>query len=119
MKSMDRCSFFAKITIFLGLEVLADGKEEARAFSRICVGPYLPLMEFHDLFTMRKADAGAFVLSPAVQALEDDKDPFQELFFDADAVVADGELPFTAVLGGGDRDLGWAFGVTEFNGVDD
>src|SRR5258708_7739668 len=69
--------------------------------------------------SMRKADAGAFVLSPAVQALEDDKDPFQELFFDADAVVADGELPFTAVLGGGDRNLGWAFGVTEFNGVDD
>src|SRR5690606_27099943 len=50
-------------------------------------------VELYDLAAQREPDAGAGVLVTAVQALEDHEDAVPVLLGDADAVVADADLP--------------------------
>ena len=58
-----------------------------------------------DLLAHRQADAGAAVGVPAVQPLEDHEDLVGVLRFDADAVVAAGELPQVGALVDGDAPM--------------
>ena len=63
--------------------------------SRALVGPTvcinLAIMALDDLAAGRQADAGAFVLAAAVQALEDREDLVLVLVVEADAVVGNRE----------------------------
>ena len=55
-------------------------------------------MQFRDLFAMGQAYARPLILRPVVQTLENDEYPFQELIFDADAIIPEGELPLSVLL---------------------
>src|SRR5258707_7284367 len=76
-------------------------------------------MQLDDLLTVGKADAGAFILIPGMQSLEDDEDPFQELVFHADAIVADDELALTVPEHRGHPYFRGAVVMAEFDSVDD
>ena len=76
-------------------------------------------MHLDDLLTVGKADAGAFILIPGMQSLEDDEDPLEELVFHADAVVTDHELPMTLLKHRGHPYFRGTVAVAEFDSVDD
>ena len=55
--------------------------------------PNPAVMQVHDFFAMRQADARAIVLPGSMQALEDGENALPVFFLDANAVVLDRELP--------------------------
>jgi hypothetical protein len=62
-------------------------------------------MARHDLLGDSQPDAGAAVLLPAVESLEDDEDPLEVVRLDPDAVVLDADAPAVqARVGGRDVD---------------
>src|SRR5690606_13835239 len=66
------------------------------------VQPDPAAVELHDLLAHRQSDAGAAVLVPGAQPLEDDEDPLGVLRVDADAVVGAAEDPLVALAPGAD-----------------
>ena len=50
-------------------------------------------MPFYDLFTNGKSNACAGIIATGMQALEDEKDTFEVLRFDAYAIIAYTEKP--------------------------
>jgi hypothetical protein len=101
------------------LQIGTYRKKEPRSPAGFRFRPYFPFVQLYDLFAMGQADAGAFILIPGMEALENDEYPFQELALHADAVVADDELPMP--VAGCRRDLYlWnAALLPEFDGVGD
>ncbi len=55
----------------VGLRGLGVGEEEGGALARLGLDPDVAAMTFDNSFADRQADAGAGVLRPRVQALED------------------------------------------------
>ena len=70
---------------------MADGQREVkrRAFVRLAFGPDAPAMAGDDAVDDRQADAGAFEIVGAMQALEHAEEFLRVALVEADAVVAD------------------------------
>jgi hypothetical protein len=68
---------------------------------------------------MRQPDTGSFVFCPAMQPLENDKDPFQELRLNADPIVCDHEFPISVLLHRFYMYQGYSVRMSEFYGIRD
>jgi hypothetical protein len=66
-----------------------SSNDEGGAFARNADGIDRAQVALDDLAAGGEADAGAFILGAAVQALEDHEDLLLELLLEADAVVGD------------------------------
>ena len=99
LSSTSRISIGVVTAAIIALLSLSGEREvEGRALAGLGLDPDAPAVALDDLLADRQADAGARVLVPAVQALEDDEDALEVLRVDADAVVAHREDPLAAVL---------------------
>jgi len=87
----------------LHFDGLGKGETESGPLGRLRIDPDAAAVPFHDLLAEGQADAGAGVLFPTVQALEDDENSLRILGVDANAVVAHGEGPGRAVGLGADQ----------------
>src|SRR4030095_1203504 len=80
-----------------------QGEEDGRTPADLRLHPDPPAMPLDDLLADRQTDAGSWVRTAVVQALEDDEDPLKILRLDADAVVAHAEDPVP--IAGARRDV--------------
>src|SRR5206468_3389620 len=88
------------------LSLLGQRKVEDRAAVRRRLDPDAPAVPAHDLLADRQSDAGAGVLLPGVEPLEDHEDPLRVLRLDPDSVVTHAEEPLAVPLLGRDPDPG-------------
>ena len=100
-------------------QFVAKGEKETAAFPGFGFSPDPAAVQLNDLLTMGQTDAGAFIFAAGMQPLEDDKDPVQELFFDANAIVLYKEFPMTIVPYGADIDGRRLIRFAKFDGVAD
>ena len=78
---------------------------ECRSPARFRVHPDPSAVVLDDPLADGHADAGARILLPGVEALENNEDTLRVLRVDADAVVPHGEQPLAVPLLGPDVDL--------------
>ena len=76
-------------------------------------------MQFHDLFAVCQTDARTFIIRAVMQALEDDEYFVLVLLVDANAIIADRELPGTVLPEGLDLHFRSGAGFPEFDGIAD
>ena len=96
----------------LGLTAAAGGGDremEFRALANLRFHPDASAVPFDDFFAEGKADAGARIFAPAVQALEDDEDAFGVFRGNPNAVVAHDEMPAPVFFAGADVNDGRPF----------
>ena len=55
-------------------------------------------MQFDDLLAYSKANSSSLIIIPVVKALEQYEDLMLVLWIDADAIVRDGEAPFSSII---------------------
>ena len=101
------------------LQVLADREIELTALTRLRFGPDGSAVQFYDLLAMGKPDTRTLISCPGVQSLKNDKDPFEELRLDTDAVIPHHKPPMVGIFSRPDGDGRYPVGMSEFNGVDD
>ena len=96
--------------------LLRQREVEHAAHTRLGLHPDRAAVLLDDLLRDGQPQAGSFVLLGRVQLLEEEEDGLTVLGSNADAVVADGEVPVVARILARDGDLGWA-GTGELDGV--
>src|SRR3990172_4706428 len=83
-----------------------DGKVKGRTLPRLGFHPDPAAHAFDDFFADAQPDAGARILGPGMQALEDHENSLAVLRFDANAVVVHREDPLALCLPGAHVDPG-------------
>ena len=93
--------------VFMIVPHFLPGQTESGALPGLRFDRDAAAVPLDDLLADGQPDAGAGVLGACVQPLKHAEDPFEVLWFDAQAVVSHREGPLrAAILGGRDVDLG-------------
>src|SRR5271166_4169158 len=92
--------------IILVPSFIRDGEMEGGTCSRFRLHPHAATVPLYNLFADRQANARTGIFLTAMQALEDNENPFEILRGNANAVIAYAELPGTVLSYNGNVNAG-------------